>query len=260
MKKLIAVLVLTTIIFTGYSQDMKIGLRLKPLNASYLAGEYLNYSPSQNITSNYKFRYDSITVGIFFEKYFDKKGFLIRADINYANLHISEVENSSNSNHPIPTGQDYADSYKQKFININLGIGTHANLKALIFTIGVYVPFTILPKGEQTLEHTDYLNNQKTSYMTGKANYKGTMGIGLGFFGGVSATLFKHLSIGLDINYEINYLSRKLTWHSETTNYGVNPFTIYNDETIKSRTLFTSKVIPSIVIAYAFNSNRKAEK
>jgi hypothetical protein len=260
MKKTIPTLLFVTIILSCYSQDTKIGLRFKPLNSSYMTDEYMNYSPSQTLSGNYRSRFDSLTIGIFFEKFFSKKGFLIRADVNYANMHVSEVENTANLSHPLPTAEDYADSYKQKYININLGIGTHANLKVLFFTIGVYVPFTILPKGEYTREITYYQNNEKTSYMTGKANYKGTMGIGIGFFGGVSATLFKHLSIGLDINYEIDYFSRKLTWHSETNNYGANPYITYTDENIRMRNFFTSKVVPSIVIAYAFNAKKNVEK
>lgn len=260
MKKLVLVLVLTTIILSVYSQDMKIGIRFKPLNSSYTAYEMMSFNQGQSDNDKYKFRYDSLTIGIFFEKYFVKKGFLIRADVNYANMHISDVENSVTTNSWGTNSWDYADSYKQKYININLGIGTHVDWKVLTFTFGAYVPFTILPKGEYTRESTNYQDNVMTSQMTGTAKYKGTMGIGIGVFGGVSTTLFKHLSLGLDVNYEINYLSRTMTWHGETNYYGTNPYMTYADETSKVRNYYTSKVVPSIVIAYAFSCKKKAEK
>jgi hypothetical protein len=260
MKKLILVLVLTTIIFAGYSQDIKIGVRFKPLNSSYMTDEYMSYSPSQTYTDKYKNRFDSLTIGIFFEKYFAKRGFLIRADVNYADLHTSYSDNSANINQWYNSSSDSYEDYKQKYLNINLGIGTHVDWKVLTFTVGAYVPFTILPKGEYTRDVTNYQDNVKTQNYKATAKYKSTLGIGIGVFGGVSTTLFKHLSIGLDISYDIQYLSRKATWHGETNYYGTNPYMTYTDESSKVRNYYTSKVVPSIVIAYAFSCKKKAEK
>jgi hypothetical protein len=260
MKKIIFALVLTTIIMASYGQDIKIGLRFKPLNSNYQTYESMSFNQGQTSSDKYKSRFDSLTIGIFFEKYFAKKGFLIRADINYANLHTGGTENSVNTDQSFSSSEDYTESFKQKYVNINLGIGTHVDWKVITFTVGAYVPFTILPKGEYTRDDTYYQDYVKSSNSTGTAKYKAAMGIGIGAFGGVSTTILKHLSLGLDVTYQIEYLSRKLTWHSETNNYGTNPYMTYTDEKQKIRNYFTSKLVPSIVIAYAFDCKKKEVK
>jgi hypothetical protein len=260
MKKLVLVLVLTTIILAGYAQDIKIGVRFNPLNSSYMTHELMNYTPNETNTNNVTNRFDSLTIGIFFEKYFAKQAFLIRVDMNYADMQISNSENISYITQWYNESRDYKEVNKQKYFNINLGIGTHINWSKLTFTFGAYVPFTFLSKGEQTRDVNYYEDNIKTQNTIGTGTYKPTMGIGIGAFGGVSTTILKHLSIGLDVSYQIEYLSRILTWHGETNYYGTNPYMTYADETMKMRNYFTSKVVPSIVIAYAFNCKKKAEK
>jgi hypothetical protein len=260
MKKIILAIALTTIILAGYGQDIKIGVRFNPLNSNYMTREYMNYTPNQSYTIDSKNRFDSLTVGIFFEKYFAKKAFLIRVDMNYADLQISESANTITSTQWYNQSNDYTETYKQKYFNINLGIGTHINWSKLIFTFGVHVPFTFLPKGKQTSDQNLYEDYIKTRNTNGNGTYKPTMGIGIGAFGGVSTTILKHLSIGLDVSYQIEYLSRNVTWHTETNYYQPNAYMTYSDEKQKVRNYFTSKLIPSIVIAYAFDCKKKEAK
>jgi hypothetical protein len=259
-KSLLLIVALTLIVINASCQDVKIGVRFKPLNSSYITHELMNYTPNQSSTYDSKNRFDSLTVGIFFEKYFAKKAFLIRVDVNYADMQISYSDKSSNINQWYNQSSDNAEVRKQKYFNINLGIGTHVNWSKFTFTFGAHIPFTFLPKGKQTLDENDYQDNIKTQNTKGTGTYKPTMGIGIGAFGGVSVTLLKHLSIGMDVSYQIEYLSRNITWHDETYHYQPTVYMTYSDEKQKFRNYFTSKIVPSIVIAYAFDCKKKEAK
>lgn len=260
MKKTVVTLLLTTFILAALAQDFKIGLRFKPLNSSYTTHEMMNYTPNQTSNDNTSGRFDSLTLGIFFEKYFAKKAFLIRVDMNYADMQICETENSSDITQWYIESRDYSQVYKQKFFNINLGIGTHVSWKVFTFTFGAYVPFTILPKGTITRDVNYYEDNIKTQSTHCNATYKPTLGIGIGAFGGVNITILKHLSLGIDVSYDIQYLSRTLTWHGETNYYQNTPYMTFADEKEKVRNFYTSKLVPSIVIAWAFDCRKKTEK
>ena len=210
----------------------------------------MNYSKSAD-------RFDSLTMGIFCEKYFAKKAFLIRVDINYADMNTFVNDTSTTVSTYQNTGNNQTDKLSQKFININLGIGTHVTWNKFIFTFGVYVPLTILPKGKVEGTDKNYSYGQLTNDTKYTGTYKPTLGFGIGAFGGVNIIILKHLSLGIDVAYHIEYLQRKLNQHNETHYYGTNAYMTYNDTSDNVRNYFTSKITPSIVIAYAFDVKKK---
>lgn len=240
-----------------FGQDLKVGVRFKPLNSSYMSYELLDHFPSGLSSDDYKTKIDSLTIGVFAENYFENKSFLVRLDVNYARLNISDTYNSVTHN----TWQDDSslstETYKQDYININLGIGTHVTWNKFIFTFGIYVPLTFLPEGKVTKDASNYSNGQLMNIIKNSGSYKPTVGAGIGAFAGISTVILKHLSIGLDVSYDIQFLSRKLTWHGEKYYYNPSSYMTYGDETFRARNYFTSKIIPSIVIAYAFNAKKK---
>ena len=95
---------------------------------------------------------------------------------------------------------------------------------------------------------------QSSTVCTG--TYKSTLMYGIGTFTGLSTTILKHLSIGTEFTFQIQHLTRKLDWHGVTQNYGTYPSINVDDESLKFRNYFTSKIVPTIVIAYTFNSKR----
>jgi hypothetical protein len=248
------------LIIRGNCQDFKVGIRFNPLNSQYWADELLIHGQSQFSQDKNVSRFDSLTIGIFVEKYFTKKAFLVRMDINYADLKILYLQNSNDVNPFNNSINEYTQVNKQKYININLGIGTHTNWNKFIFTFGIYVPFTIMDKGTITRDANSYSYGTLTQNTKCTGTYKPALGAGIGAFAGVNTIILKHLSIGLDVSYQIEYLSRKFTWHGETHYYGSNPYDNINDETSTERNYFTSKIMPSIVIAYAFDIKKKESK
>lgn len=253
MKKTILIIAaLTIIVISAKSQDSRVGIRFIPLNSQYLTNELLSQNPVGHSDDYYTRRFDSISIGIFGEKYFEKQGFLLRADMNFGNLKTQITENDISVSGNQSQKFEHSESYTQKYFNINLGIGTHVNWSKLTFTFGGYIPLTILPKGKIENMESNYINDVQTQYFYGTGTYKPTLGFGIGVFGGISTTILKHLSIGLEVAYQIEYLSREVTWHNEMNYYGTNPATHYVDETTRVRNYYTSKVKPSIVVAYAF--------
>jgi hypothetical protein len=258
MKKSVLLLVfIATFVAFANGQDFKLGVRFKPLNSQYQTDESFSINSSSTSTDKYKYRFDSLTMGIFFEKYFPQKSFLIRADINYADLTNSDIEKTSDDQGTYHNAEDYSQVFKQKYINISLGLGTHVNWSKFTFTFGAYVPFTILPKGSQTRDINYYTNYVLTQSTTGKGTIKASMGIGIGAFAGVNIIIFKHLSIGMDVNYDIQYVSRKTSWHGQTQYFSGSPSLSSTDETLTTRNYYTSKLIPSIAISYAFDAKKK---
>ncbi len=258
MKKnllLFALVILLAISANG--QDFKIGVRFTPLNSQYMTGELLSYNRTVTNFTKSTNRFDSLTMGIFCEKYFTKKAFLLRMDINYADM----CTNVSDSQNYVSSTQNYSnfesEKLSQKCININLGIGTHVNWNKFIFTFGVYVPLTILPRGKGEGGYTYYSATTLSNKSTYTTDYKPTMAFGIGAFGGVSVIILKHLSLGIDVAYHIQYLSRKQSTYTENYYYTGNPYMTYSDQHDKIRNYYTSKIIPSIVIAYCFDVKKK---
>jgi hypothetical protein len=239
------------------SQNFKVGVRFNPLNSQYWVHELMVHDQEYFEQDKSVSQFDSLTMGIFLENYFSKKAFLVRLDINYADMKILETDNEISTGQSQPEIYDYAQVYKQKYININLGIGTHVDWSRFIFSFGIYVPFTILPEGEITRDVSYYYSGTLTQNTKCTGTYKPALGVGVGSFAGVNTIILKHISLGLDVSYQIEYLTRKLIWHGETYYYGYNPHMNYVDETEKIRNYFTSKLLPSIVIAYAFDFKKK---
>ncbi len=258
MKKHFLLCALVTLLaISVHGQDFKIGLRFTPLNSQYMTTELLSYNRTvTNFTTNTN-RFDSLTMGIFCEKYFTKKAFLVRMDINYADM----CAYASDSQNYVSTSSNYSDFHSdklsQKFININLGIGTHVTWSKFIFTFGVYVPLTILPRGKAEGVDTYYSAATLSDKATYKTDYKPTMAFGIGAFGGVSVIILKHLSLGIDVAYHIQYLSRKNSTYNEHYFYTGNPYMTYSNEHSQIRNYYTSKIVPTIVIAYCFDVKKK---
>lgn len=254
MKKLgaiLAIIILT--IFSSSAQDIKTGIRFTPLNSNYFMDDLMYYDEDMFFQGYYESRFDSLTIGIFCEKYISSKSFLLRFDFSYANMKIAENDDETQTYNSNTQVFEYSQIEEQNFFNVNLGIGNSISVSKLCFTFGIYFPVTILPKGSITRDVSEYYNGVLEQKTTCTGKYDHTIGFGIGSFAGVSTNLLKHLSIGMDFTYQIQYLSRKLDWHGETWYYGGTPYMTYADEKLKFRNFFTSGVIPSIKLAYAFD-------
>lgn len=260
MKKLgaiLAVFILT--IFSSSAQDFKTGIRFTPLNSEYFMADVMDYDGDMFDHITIENRFDSLTIGVFCEKYISSKSFLLRVDFSYADMKIVEKDDeiqTYNSNTQI---FEYSQIEEQKFYNVNLGIGNLISVNKLFFTFGIYFPVTILPKGSITRDVSEYYNSVLEQKTTCTGTYDNTFGFGIGSFAGVSTNLLNHISIGMDFTYQIQYLSRKLDWHGETWYYDGTPYMTYADEKLKFRNFFTSRVIPSIKIAYTFNCKKSSK-
>lgn len=246
-------------ILTSFGQDVKTGIRVTPLNSNYFMDDIMHYDEDMSYDINYESRFDSLTIGVFCEKYFSSKSFLLRFDFSYANMKIVETDNEIQTYNSDVQINNFSQIEEQKFFNFSLGIGNSISVSKLNFIFGVYVPVTVLPKGSITRDIEEYYNSvleQKTE-CTGK--FKQTVGFGIGSFAGISTNLFKHISVGMDFTYQIQCLSRKLDWHGETWYYSGTPYMTYTDEDVEFRNFFTSKLIPSIKIAYAFDWKKRSE-
>jgi hypothetical protein len=215
----------------------------------------------QNFSYNAKYenRNDSLTLGITAEKYFADDSYLLRFDFSYANMNLVYSESTASNDGTNLNTSDYSQTEKQKFYNFNMGIGNKVAFNKFNFSFGVYIPLTFVPKGEIIRDVKSYNNGtlmQKT-YCTG--TYKSTMAYGIGTFAEINTTLFRHISVGADFTYQLQHLSRKLDWHGEFTDYSGTPYTSTDEETLKFKNFFTSRIIPSIVISYTFDCKKKSE-
>jgi len=215
--------------------------------------EAQSFYPQMSNDAEESFRFDSLNVGIFVENYFPQLHFMVRLDINYADMVIREIDNSTEVYNSILYVDEYQQAQKQKFINFNPGIGTIARWKNFTFNFGVYVPLTYLPKGKITRDILHSTNGAVSSRTHCEGTYKGTIGFGIGSFAGVEATILKHFSFGIDLHYHITYLKRELDWYGETNYYSPSAYMTYTDETYTEENITTSRIIPSIVIAYRFD-------
>ena len=184
--------------FFAIGQNFKIGLQFTPFNSEYYLDDVFDNSNNNSWFYHdvIESRNDSITIGIFSEKYFEAKSFLIRLNFNYASLNKLYKENDLYTDNSVPSTStyNYEQTEKQKYYNFNLGIGDRVSLKKFVFSFGVYVPLTILPKGEITRDVKSYDDQVLQSKTECIGTYKGTLGYGIGSFAGINTTILKHFS------------------------------------------------------------------
>lgn len=236
------------------AQDSRIGVRFIPLNSSYMVDQVANYAPNETMNDKTTDRFDSLAIGIFYEKYFKSKSFLIKVDINYADMTVAQTSKQSQINMSYTSSDEYSQVQKQKFINVNLGLGSRVSWNRFDFSFGTFIPLTILPKGTLTREIDSYDTGFSTSsrHTECSGTFKPALGVGIGAFAGVSTVILKHVSLGIDFTYQINYLARDFTWHGETWYYQPTAYMTYSDEKHSFRNFSTSRFVPSISVAYAF--------
>ena len=260
MKRNSLLIIVIIISIKAHCQDYKIGIRFSPMNGAYMSddGTALNQGVTDNnyaVTGN-----DSLTIGLFAEKYFAGKSFFLRADINYVAMNITTTNNMSSHDPFQDNSSEYTQTETQKILNINLGVGTHAAWNQFNFNFGVFVPLNILPEGKIKRTANQFTNSTLTQSSTGDGTYKPALGLGIGSFIGLNTIIAKHISLGMDISYKIEYLSRDLKWHGETNVLGSNPYTTSADENITIRNYYSSKLIPSIGIAYTFDCKKSPKR
>lgn len=219
MKKLVFIFSILLISKFSGAQSFKAGIRFMPLDSYYYMHDLMDIHQNSSFSDNIEFRNDSLTIGIFIEKYFIKKSFLARLDFNFANLNLSESESSIETYNNGTYVFEYAQNETQKFYNLNLGIGNRIELSKFLISFGIFVPLTYLPEGNITRDVSQISNGVLESVTTCSGKYAPALGYGIGSFAGVSTVILKHLSLGADFTYQIQYLSRKLDWHGETQYY-----------------------------------------
>lgn len=236
------------------AQDYNIGIRLTPLNSASMIDNMTGSSQGFPMTGYMENRIDSLTAGLSFQKYLKKAGLLLKADISYASYKASYIVNQTSSGGSTVQSMSQSQSEFQKCYNVNLGLGNRLAFGKFIFSFGGYIPFTILPKGSITRKESETDNGvlQMNTDCTG--TYKGTLMFGIGSFADISTTLLKHLTIGVDFTYQIQYLSRNLDWTGTTTDYtSMPPVTDVDHEKVKIKSYYTSKITPSLLIEYTFD-------
>jgi hypothetical protein len=254
MKKIILVLIFLQIAYFANSQDYRIGLRFSPLQSQYVADSYTRIQSVGGTTTHDEIdRVDSLGLTFFCDKYLSSKDFFLRAEFSFGKI---AYENSYNNSFDQSSTKSQ-EEVNQWIYNLNLGIGTRTQINKFKFYFGSYIPISFLPNGEQIQKTENYYSGVLTGTSLGTGKLRPSFGIGIGAFAGITTSINNRVTLGVDLNYQFAYIYHKVDWHYENYSYGSNPASNITDEKRTYRNFYTSKITPSITIAYIFNSKSK---
>lgn len=261
MKKIILAFgIFISAILASSAQDYNIGLRITPMNSSYYVDNMTGSMQNFPVTGLMKNRSDSLTLGLSYQKYFQKRGLLLKVDISYAYYNLAQVENETyNDGSDIET-QNFSQWENQKYYNLNLGLGNRITFGKFKFSFGGYIPIYLVTKGSVRRVVDEYDNWVHMSNIDCTGTYKNTIIPGVGVFADFTTVLFKRLTVGVDFTYQVQYFVSKMVWTGTEQYYGTPAYTDIDNETVNNRSLYSSKITPSLLIEYYFSGKNNSEK
>jgi hypothetical protein len=139
---------------------------------------------------------------------------------------------------------------KNRSFTIAPGITRNFTFEKLTFLTTAELPFVVLGdlNGELTLkeeDNTGTLTDQKNT-----AHVDGGMSLGLNGIAGFRYSLYKGLSVGIDLNMGLNYLRMKGQGDLETLDYGSSSF--YEEQEFSSRLISVTPLSGSLVVGMKF--------